>query len=444
MRLAVALYLVALLLITLFTDVIFGINAQSLAYGPVTLALLVLLYLALTDGPHDFIARWYTSSPMLPAGLLFLAGLAASMPNAHDLALAVRDAARWSFVWLVYAPVTRALGDSPRRCRLLARATAAFIILFAVLAVGDLLAGGAITRTLIGRAGVSGEGRYLSLYGNAGIFAGMLIVGFPLALLPALSATDRVRQIGWAAGTAVIIVGILLSGSRAAVAAAFVATVTVAVAQRRWWLLGLATACGLAIVVLASAHALHGPPALERIQQLAAHSGPGMRSFRRRAFIWAVAAELIEHRPLVGWGGAQLRFHQHGGFNRAHNAWLDAWLDGGLPAALAMLIVTWHVVRRAWATLTHQRRRYLAPTHVALVASCLAVHTGWMVRAGIGSRIDWLPIFMLFALWWERGASHEAESRPEQESGELAAPTRPVGKRSFRHPCGTDSLEVQD
>jgi len=116
-----------------------------------------------------------------------------------------------------------------------------------------------------------------------------------------------------------------------------------------------------------------------------------------------VAAELVQRSPIIGVGGSQLRFHQHAGFNRAHNAWLDAWVDGGLLAALAMLLVTASVLRRAWTTIARGRRLYLEPTHVALVAACLAVLTGWLVRAGIGGRIDWLPIFMLFGLWWERG-----------------------------------------
>jgi len=431
MRLATVLYLVALLLITLFSDVIFGVSAQSLAYGPLALALLALVYPALTDGPQDFLHRWYASSPMMAAGLLFLAGLAASMPNAHEVGLAAKDFLRWSFVWLVYAPVTRALCDDARRCRLFARATGAFVIGFAALAAGDLFAGGGLTRAIIGQAGVSGQGRYASLYGNPGVFAGMLIVGFPLALVPALNERGT-RRLPWLAGTGVIVAGMLVSGSRAALAAAVVATVAIGLAQRRWWLVGATAALVVGLGVLVNARALEGPPALERLQQLATHSGTGERSFRRRAIIWGVASELVQHSPLIGMGGSQLRFHQHSGFKRAHNAWLDAWVDGGLLAALAMLLVTAQVLRRAWATLTHRRRLYLEPTHVALMAACLAVLTGWLVRAGIGGRIDWLPIFMLFGLWWERG-------RPAASLG-----GRRGAKRCRARGQGTPAVEVRD
>ncbi|MFW6156475.1 MAG: hypothetical protein ACOC7J_04075, partial [Armatimonadota bacterium] len=82
MLIATGLYLIALFLITLFTDVIFGINAQSLAYAPLTLALLVLLYCAMVEKRRDFLRQWYASSPMIVPGLLFLAGLAAALPNA--------------------------------------------------------------------------------------------------------------------------------------------------------------------------------------------------------------------------------------------------------------------------------------------------------------------------------------------------------------------------
>ncbi len=426
MRLVTALYLVALLLITLFSDVIFGMSAQSLAYGPLALALLALVYLALTDGPQDFLHRWYASSPMMAAGLLFLAGLAASMPNAHEVGLAAKDFLRWSFVWLVYAPVTRALCDDAGRCRLFAQATGAFVIGFAALAVGDLLAGGGLTRAIIGQAGVSAEGRHASLYDNPGIFAGMLIVGFPLALVPALSERG-LRRPAWLAGAGVIVTGMLISGSRAALAAAVVAMLAIALTQRRWWLVGATAAVVIGLGALVNARALEGPPALERLQQLATHTGAGERSLRRRALIWSVAGELVQRSPFIGVGGCQLRFHQHAGFKRAHNAWLDAWVDGGLLAALAMLLVTTQVLRRAWATLTHRRRLYLEPTHVALVAACLAVLTGWLVRAGIGGRIDWLPIFMLFGLWWERGRG----------SGEGA-------KRCSARKQGTPAVEVCD
>lgn len=417
MVVATGLYLVALLLITLFTDAIFGVNAQSLAYAPLALCLMVLVYLALVRGPRDFIQRWWTSSPMMAAGLLFLGGLAASMPNAHELGLAGKDFLRWSFVWLVYAPVTRAICDRPGRCALFARAAAVFVAGFAGLAVGDLFTGGALTRSAVGRAAMTYEGRYQSLYENPGIFAGMLIVGFPLAVTPALTERGARRRAAWLLGLAVILTGMLLSGSRAALVTAVVTTVVVATALRRWWLLGLTGAVVIGISVLLSTGTLEGPPSLVRFQQGLVGSGTGTRSLQRRMLIWSVAGELIQRRPVVGWGGAQLRYHQHGGFKRAHNAWLDAWLDGGLLAALAMLIVAAAVVRRAWLTLRGEHEHWVRPTHVALVGACLAVLAGWMVRAGIGSRIDWLPIFMLFGLNWEHCGSGACEARRDARVG---------------------------
>ncbi|MFW5869222.1 MAG: hypothetical protein ACOCX2_15455, partial [Armatimonadota bacterium] len=64
--------------------------------------------------------------------------------------------------------------------------------------------------------------------------------------------------------------------------------------------------------------------------------------------------------------------------------------------------------------------RWLDPTHVGLLAASLAVLVGWTVRAGIGGRIDWLPIFMLCSVWWdprecmngERGDADEPRERP--------------------------------
>ena len=115
MFVATGLYLLALLLITLFSDVLFGVNAQSLAYAPLTLALIVLAYTAMAGERPGFLHRWYTSSPLIVAGLLFLAGLAAALPLARDLPLAAKDFLRWSFVWLVFAPVTTSIATSAGR-----------------------------------------------------------------------------------------------------------------------------------------------------------------------------------------------------------------------------------------------------------------------------------------------------------------------------------------
>jgi O-antigen ligase len=418
---ATGLYLISLLLITLFTDVVFGVNAQSLAYVPLTLALIVLVYAAMAGEQRDFLGRWYTSSPMIVPGLLFLAGLALALPHARDLGLAGRDFVRWSFVWLVFAPVTRAICSTPGRARLCARVVPIFISTFAALTVADLVFGGGIVRTLLGVAGVTGEGRYQSLYQNAGIFAGMLIVGLPLALVPALTERRWRSRAAWGVAVAVLAAGVLLSGARAAVVASLVAIAVIGVLLRRRWLTVAVAGAVVAGGGLMLSGDLGGPPSLSRFQDVLMRSGTGHRSLNRRLQVWSAAGELIERNPVIGLGGSQFRHHQRLGLNRAHNAWLDAWLDGGLPAALAMVIVTAVVLRRAW--LTHFRRpaRWLDPTHVALLAACLAVLTGWTVRAGIGGRIDWLPIFMLCSVWWDlricpereqcAGAPHEDVAR---------------------------------
>lgn len=413
MLIATVLYLIALFLITLFTDVVFGINAQSLAYVPLTLALLVLSYVAMAGEQRDFLRRWYTSSPMIVPGLLFLAGLAMALPHARDVGLAGKDFLRWSFVWLVFAPVTRAVCSTERRTELCARAVPLFITAFAALTVADLLFGGGVVRTLLGVAGVTSEGRYQSLYQNAGIFAGMLIVGFPLALAPALTECRRPMRLLWAAAAALMVGGVLLSGSRAAVVATLLSATVIGVLLRRRWLVAVVAGAVVVGTVLMLAGDLGGPPALSRFGDALTHQGTGHRSLNRRMQIWSEAAALIERSPVIGRGGSQLRYHQRLGFNRAHNAWLDAWLDGGLPAALAMLMVTAVVLRRAWWTHFERPLRWLAPTHVALLAASLAVLAGWTVRAGIGGRIDWLPIFMLCSVWWDRRQWAEQEQAAE-------------------------------
>jgi hypothetical protein len=76
------------------------------------------------------------------------------------------------------------------------------------------------------------------------------------------------------------------------------------------------------------------------------------------------------------------------------------------------------VLRRAWWTLLTRPARWIDPTHVALLAASLAVLAGWTVRAGIGGRIDWLPIFMLCSMWWDLREC----PRDDECAGEAGAP----------------------
>ena len=429
MTIATALYLAALLLITLFTDVIFGVNAQSLAYAPLTLALLILLYSAMAGERPDFLRAWYSSSPLIVPGLLFLAGLAAAMPHAQDIGLAARDFLRWSFVWLVFAPVTRAVCSSEGRARLCARIVPVFVATFAMLTVADLALGTGIVRWLTGEAGIAADGRHQSLYDNAGIFAGMLIVAFPLALAPALTEPRLGVKLPWIAASTIIACGALLSGSRAALVAGIIAAITLGTLLCRSWLIAGTVGLALAMAAVVWTGEISGPPSVARFADLVEQRGSGRYSVARRMQIWSVAGDLIERSPVIGWGGAQLRYHQRLGFNRAHNAWLDAWLDGGLPALAAMGLVTTIVLRRAWWTALLRPERWMEPTHLALVASSIAVLVGWTVRAGIGGRIDWLPVFMLCSACWDAPGSDAGRSErpPEERMSSMSAEVGPRG-----------------
>jgi len=420
MALATWLYVSGVMLFILFTDALFGVSGQSLAYGPLTAALVVLLLQGMTRGPRNFLQLWYVSGPMMLPGALFLTGLAISMPNAHEVGLAAKDFLRWSFVWLAFAPATRAICSTPERCRLMTRIAAGLIVAFAAVAAGDLITGGTLTPRLIGREGITAAGRYMSVYGNPGIFAGMLTVGLPLSLMVAMRSRRWPAKLGWGAGTALIFAGMLLTGSRITLATAAVACLVIFLTERRWWALAGASVVFAAAMLTPVSALLGGAPTVARVEETVSGVGSGERSLQRRLLIWSVALEIIREHPVFGAGGAQLRFAQHAGFKRAHNAWLDAWLDGGLPAALAMLVVTGLVLGRAWRTLTGRVARYRHPTHIALVAASCAVLVGWTVRAGIGGRIDWLPVFLLFAGCWDLAPAPEEQpagwsSRPSPE-----------------------------
>ncbi len=418
MRLATALYLVGIFLFILFTDALAGISGQSLAYGPLTAAMLVLVLVAMASGPRNFLQRWYVESPISAAGLLFLLGLAISLPNSRDLGLALKDFVRWTFIWMVFAPATRAVCSDERQCTKVARVAGILILAFGAMAVGDLMSGGRVTPGLIGRQGINAAGRYMSVYGNAGIFAGMLTVGLPLVLVPALSPGRWTARLAWGAGATLIGGAMLLTGTRITLLTAAVACVIIFGAQRRWWVV-IGVGLAIAAAVLAPTDLLvKSAPTVGRVQETMTSTGSGQRSLERRLLIWSLAADMIAESPVFGRGGSQLRFAQHAGFKRAHNAWLDAWIDGGLPAAVAVMLVTVLVLRRTWLTLAGRSPQFRHPTHVALVAASCAVLVGWTVRAGIGGRIDWLPIFMMHAMCWDRTPARGgiADETPEHQS----------------------------
>lgn len=414
---ATGLYLTGVFLFILFTDALVGISGQSLAYGPLSAALLVLVLSGATRGPRNFLQQWYVENPMTLAGLLFLLGLAISLPNAHDVGLAAKDFVRWTFIWLVFAPATRAICRTEKQCALVTRSAVIAIIALGAVALGDLLTGGGLTPHLIGRAGVNEAGRYMSVYGNAGIFAGMLTVGLPLALTPALSPGKWSARCVWAVGALAIFAAMLLTGTRITLLTSVAACIVILGAQRRWWVAGIVGVIIVAGALLPVSSLTDASPTLARVQETITSTGSGERSLQRRLLIWSLAAEMIAESPVFGHGGSQLRFAQHAGFKRAHNAWLDAWLDGGLPAAVAMLLVTALVLKRTVETLVGRIPQYRRPTHVALVAASCAVLVGWTVRAGIGGRIDWLPIFLLYGIYWDVGLPSRAERYSDAQRG---------------------------
>ncbi len=412
MVLATGLYLLGVFLFIMVTPATAGVAGQSLAYVPISAAMLVLIHLGLTKRPGNFVQQWYVNSPTIAPGLLFLAGLIISLPNARNLGLAGKDCLRWAFVWLAFAPATRAVCYDEKQCRLVVRLVAGLILVASVLAVGDLVFGGRVMGRLIAHAAVSAQGRYGSIYEQAGIFAGMLNVAFPLALVAALTSARWWGKGVWAAGTLAMLAAMLLTGARSTVAAVLAASLIVFPARRQWWVvIALIVFLG-GLLAFANSPTIRSVPTLSRLGDISRGGGTGTRSLHRRMLIWSVALDLIQKHPLFGFGGSQLRYLQHAGFNRAHNAWLDAWIDGGLLAALAMVMIAVLVLRRAWQTLFGPIARYRHPTHIAVLAASCAVLVGWLVRAGIGSRIDWLPIFLLFSLSWDRTANGSKQLAP--------------------------------
>jgi len=204
---------------------------------------------------------------------------------------------------------------------------------------------------------------------NRNHFAGYLAMTLPFSLGLALTSArgrgsragggvrgalrdwlDSTRPLALIAWIAVLCTwtGVILSYSRAGLAAAVLASATTLIVLRLGRARALALILGLAIPLLALLWLDIRAPG-ERFAAM----GNELTSRTGRLVVWRTTLEMIGSHPLLGYGlgtfesayGPQRSFAAPIRYGHAHNDWLEALLEGGIGAVLALAALLWLAVR---------------------------------------------------------------------------------------------------
>lgn len=248
-----------------------------------------------------------------------------------------------------------------------------------------------------------------------------LTCAFAMSLLYGLFtvASTRVRRVGLVI-LAILGLGILASGSRAAVVAAVAGTAVYLLASRNRRLFtygALAVAAG-ALAILSGLYALPESTAIDRLftpSELTSQSDEGRARVRQESI------EEIDAHPLTGSGFANA--------TAAHNLPLQALQAGGILGLLAFLGLVATILR----PLLRRRRDPLVAGSLAMYCSYLATafasNTLW-------DRWLWFPITCGVALHATHAAheGREGDAAPER----VGTTTQPVGTVRSPAASGTD------
>ena len=179
-----------------------------------------------------------------------------------------------------------------------------------------------------------------SIFSHPNMLSAYLVILLGLGLGLMLKALDTGRRdaIVWAQGIALLlcVVSIFCTGSRNGLLIAMVllAIALLAARRHRWvWFCGLAT--GGFFAAAAFAFGIGG-----RSLSLA------LVTQDPRLGVWRLAIEMIQQRPLLGWGFSSLRqlyipgsIPDYDAINHAHNFWLYMASEAGIPVMLGFCLV---------------------------------------------------------------------------------------------------------
>ncbi|NLT74350.1 MAG: O-antigen ligase family protein [Chloroflexi bacterium] len=252
----------------------------------------------------------------------------------------------------------------------------------------------------------------VSLNQLGGMLTLLLPVALSLALAPAGSRLPRwLRHTAWIASFASF-AALLLTQSRGAWGGAAVSLLLL-LALRSIWARRL---IGLALLVAALywvgwGRAAHGTAIARAIADAAGFSTPvGVINLQSRVAIWTDALERIGRSPWFGHGLGTFRLGDapvpsgrspfDTGMPHAHNVWLQAAYDLGLPGLVALLAIVISACRQAWRQISGQ------PMASALSLGALSGLTGYHVHGimdalSVGAKpglLFWILLGLVFSL----------------------------------------------
>ncbi len=374
---------------------------------------------------EDAGAFWRGQLARLPAtdlAVAFFAALALlSLAAAADLKVATRELRTVVLEpVLLYLLVTRGPGAASPRARGLPGLLAAGLVAGGVAAAALGLVQYLFTDQVI--TAEAGLRRMLGPYPSPNALGLLLERVMPLAFSLYLSVVvvwrrasrgDRSAGVAWAAATAVMAAGVVLTFSVGAWAAAAAGCAVVAVRQPRRVALALA---GAALVA-----GLLALPLL-RTERVASHFDlTSLTTSAIRVAVWQSAAEMVADHPVTGVGldgFLELYRSQYirpeawrePDLSHPHNLALEAWLSLGIagPAAYAMLVAAFFLLaHRVW----HRGQGALhGPIALGLAAALAAGLTHGLVDRFFAGAPDLSAFFFLslgLLVVMERGAGKE-------------------------------------
>ncbi|MGY1846862.1 O-antigen ligase family protein [Blastococcus sp. SYSU DS1021] len=285
--------------------------------------------------------------------------------------------------------------------------------------------------------------RHAGPQADANFWGRVLVLGLPFALSVAQLATTWPRRAGWLLAAGSILLGIVLTGSRGALLAAFLVTCLWAV------LAGGRIAKTVLLAPLAAGMALFVPGIGSRLLTLGAiGAGSGLEvadpSLEGRVAAQRVALEMIVDHPVLGVGPGNFLAVEPEYLRRLaldspplapHNQYLEAAAEGGLLGLTAWLLLIGtaaFVAVRARLVARRGGPTVQAAAPVPLSNSVLAALAGWAVA----SLFLHLATFRTFLFVAALGAALDIRARREVDRQRGAEPggwiaAEPAGGEPF-------------
>ncbi len=251
--------------------------------------------------------------------------------------------------------------------------------------------------------------------------------GVAVSLVAVAPGPARLRRLG---ALALVIAGLILSGSVGALLAAAAAAIVLVTCARPSPSVFLIALIGTAAILgYGRLQQSEGAPTpLQRVQRVSEDGG----TLWTRVDAYRAAASRIADNPLLGVGFAPEGALTNTG-SQVHNALLGAWYQGGVLAAAGLATV----IGASLATAIHVRKRARTPAERMLVTGLLAGLVAYLVfglsAPTLFSRYGWAPVALLFAI--AQGQRTERVEEGQQvlnPDGEVARPTPTSGRADRR------------